>query len=68
MTDISISVEPIENLPDQPIDISELKSTDYYPEKEKKVFFGHYWLKGELSLYKTISVAWITALQSAENL
>jgi hypothetical protein len=52
MTYKTISVEPIENLPEQPIDISELKSNDYYKSKDKKVFFGHYWLKGELSLYK----------------
>ncbi|MGE0929292.1 metallophosphoesterase [Peijinzhouia sedimentorum] len=48
----SISVEPIENLPEQPILTSELKSQDYYQGKDKKVFFGHYWLKGEPSLYK----------------
>lgn len=48
----SISVEPIEGLPEQPILTSELKSQDYYQEKDKKVFFGHYWLKGEPSLYK----------------
>jgi len=52
MTYKSISVEPIENLPEQPIKVSELKSSDYYQDKEKKVFFGHYWLKGEPSLYK----------------
>lgn len=48
----SISIEPIENLPEQPILASELKSQDYYQEKDKKVFFGHYWLMGEPSLYK----------------
>ena len=52
MTYKSISVEPIENLTEQPIEVSELKSSDYYQETEKKVFFGHYWLKGEPSLYK----------------
>jgi len=52
MTYKRISVEPIENLPKQPIDISKLKSNDYYKSKDKKVFFGHYWLKGEPSLYK----------------
>jgi len=31
---------------------SDLKSTDYYQRQEKNVFFGHYWLKGEPSLYK----------------
>jgi hypothetical protein len=52
MTYKSISVLPIENLPEQPIDISELKSIDYYHSKEKKVFFGHYWLSGDPSLNK----------------
>jgi len=52
MTYKSISVEPIEHLPEQPIEVSALTSTDYYPSNEKKVFFGHYWLKGEPSLYK----------------
>lgn len=52
MTYKSISVEPIDNLPAQPMELSELKSLDFYDEKEKKVFFGHYWLKGEPSLYK----------------
>ncbi len=52
MTFKSISVEPIEILPEQSIDESELKSLAYYNNKDKKVFFGHYWLKGEPSLYK----------------
>lgn len=52
MTYKSISVEPIDNLPEQPIELSELKSLDFYSESDKKVFFGHYWLKGEPSLYK----------------
>ena len=34
------------------IEISELKSLDFYTDIDKKVFFGHYWLKGEPSLYK----------------
>lgn len=52
MTYKSISVEPMDSLPNQPIEISELNSIDFYPESDKKVFFGHYWLKGEPSLYK----------------
>jgi len=52
MTYKSISVLPIENLPEQPIELSELKSLDFYRGDDKKVFFGHYWLKGEPSLYK----------------
>ena len=48
----SISVEPIDNLPELPIESSILQSNDYYQSNDKKVFFGHYWLKGEPSLYK----------------
>ncbi len=52
MTYKSISVEPLDNLPEESIDLSELKSTDFYKKSDKPVFFGHYWLKGEPSLYK----------------
>lgn len=52
MTYKSISVEPLDNLPEEPVEIAVLKSTDYYQSGYKKVFFGHYWLKGEPSLYK----------------
>jgi hypothetical protein len=52
MTYKSISVEPLENLPELPVDSSALSSTDYYLPNDKKVFFGHYWLKGEPMLYK----------------
>ncbi|MBK6699255.1 MAG: metallophosphoesterase [Saprospiraceae bacterium] len=52
MTYKSISVEPIANLTDKAINISELKSLEYYPINDKKVFFGHYWLQGEPLLYK----------------
>lgn len=52
MTYKSISVEPIDNLPDLPIAVTEFKSIDFYPRNDKKVFFGHYWLKGEPSFYK----------------
>lgn len=52
MTYKSISVEPLEALPDIPIKLSELKSLEFYRNDDKKVFFGHYWLKGEPSLYK----------------
>ncbi len=48
----SISVEPLDNLPEHPIQLSELKSLDFYSNHNKNVFFGHYWLKGEPSLYK----------------
>lgn len=52
MTYKSISVESIDNLPELPIDVSELKTLDYYQKNEKKVFFGHYWQKGKPSFYK----------------
>ena len=52
MTYQSISVIPLPNLPENPIDLSEIKSTDYYLSNDKKVFFGHYWLKGQPSIYK----------------
>jgi hypothetical protein len=52
MTYKSISVEPIDNLPEQQIELSELKSLDFYSNKDKKVFFGHYWLNGEPALYR----------------
>ena len=52
MTYKSISVEPLENLPELPVDSNALSSNDYYLPNDKKVFFGHYWLKGEPTLYK----------------
>ncbi|TVQ76094.1 MAG: phosphoesterase [Flavobacteriales bacterium] len=52
MTYKSISVEPIENLPDRPVEQSQITSSEHYKAHEKKVFFGHYWLRGEPSLYK----------------
>lgn len=52
MTYKTISVEPIESLPEKPIDVSKLKSNDYYQSKDKKIFFGHYWLNGEPYLYR----------------
>jgi len=52
MTYKSISVEPIENLPERPIKVSELKSNEYYQSKDKNVFFGHYWLKGNPMIYR----------------
>jgi hypothetical protein len=52
MTYRGISVEPIDCLPEQPVELSGLKSLDFYDKNDKKVFFGHYWLKGEPSFYK----------------
>lgn len=43
----AISVEPLDNLPEQPIELSVLKSLDHYSSADKKVFFGNYWFKGD---------------------
>jgi hypothetical protein len=48
----SISVEPIDYLPEKQIELSKLRSLEYYRDNDKKVFFGHYWLKGDPSFYK----------------
>lgn len=52
MTYKTISVEPLDNLPETLVDLSLFGNNAYYAANEKPVFFGHYWLKGEPSLYK----------------
>lgn len=47
-----ISVEPLEALPEIPIDVSLLKNSDFYNQDDKPIFFGHYWLKGNPVLYR----------------
>lgn len=47
-----ISVESIDNLPESNVDLSLLSNSDYYIEKDKPVFFGHYWLNGKPMLYR----------------
>ncbi|MFS8082554.1 MAG: hypothetical protein ACMG51_03810 [Ginsengibacter sp.] len=47
-----ISIEPHPNLPDTLIGKEFIKDNDFYNENEKPVFFGHYWLKGNPSLYR----------------
>ncbi|MFV0481879.1 MAG: metallophosphoesterase [Campylobacteraceae bacterium] len=42
-----ISVEKIEGLPKERVDVSLLRNTNYYKSGEKPVFFGHYWFRGE---------------------
>jgi hypothetical protein len=42
-----MSVVPMENLPDKPIDVSLLNNSNYYTPLEKSVFFGHYWVSGQ---------------------
>jgi hypothetical protein len=49
MTYRSISVETNDNLPDEPVDVAEC---NYYSTENKVVFFGHYWLKNQPSLFK----------------
>ena len=52
MTYRSISIEPLENLPEEKIDLAKLSAHNFYSDDDKIVFFGHYWLKGEPSIYK----------------
>ena len=52
MTYRSISVEPLDTLPERAIEFPGAEPINFYGDNEKKVFFGHYWLKGEPSLYK----------------
>jgi hypothetical protein len=40
------SVEPFESLPLDLVDISNLDGIRGYPDDEKRIIFGHYWLKG----------------------
>ncbi|HET9747273.1 MAG TPA: metallophosphoesterase [Chitinophagaceae bacterium] len=47
-----ISVIPIDDLPETPITHGKTDLTMYYREDEKPVFFGHYWLTGQPTLYR----------------
>jgi hypothetical protein len=47
-----ISIEPLENIEENPIDLASLKNKEYYKSDNIPVFFGHYWLKGNPMLYK----------------
>ncbi len=47
-----ISIEPLEHFEDSPVDISGLKSLDFYKPDNIPVFFGHYWLRGNPMLYR----------------
>lgn len=49
MTYRSISIENNNNLPNKPIDFEE---PNYYSIENKVVFFGHYWLKNQPSIFK----------------
>lgn len=52
MTYRSISVEPIEILPETPLEQEIINSIKFQPSGNKNLFFGHYWLRGQPSLYK----------------
>jgi hypothetical protein len=52
MTYKSISVEHLESLPNQSIELSELSSLEFHGEDEKNVFFGHYWFKNNPAIIK----------------
>jgi len=47
-----LSVESLPYLPDILIDSNALRTTQFYKPNEVPVFFGHYWLKGEPTLYR----------------
>jgi len=47
-----ISIEPLENFEDSPVDTAGLKNLDFYKADIIPVFFGHYWLKGNPMLYR----------------
>jgi hypothetical protein len=46
------SVELMENLPNDTIHEQLIADATWYLETEKPVFFGHYWLKGNISLFR----------------
>lgn len=47
-----ISVEALDYLPEEPVDLSLFKDLEFYSETEKPVFFGHYWLNGTPGLFR----------------
>ena len=47
-----ISVESIDNLPESAIEVRHMQHPNYYRADDKIVFFGHYWLKGQPSIYR----------------
>lgn len=46
-----LSLQPGITLPDVPVP-EELRIRPFYSEEEVPVFFGHYWLEGEVKLYR----------------
>lgn len=47
-----ISVIPLDDLPESPIDSSLLNNLSFYSAEEKPVFFGHYWMNGHPELIR----------------
>jgi len=47
-----MTIIPNDNLPNEPMDTSALRSLSYYPAREKPVFFGHYWLQGLPEIFR----------------
>lgn len=48
----SISVAPLSNLPDKAIELNSEAPINYYNENKRNIFFGHYWLNGNPSIYR----------------
>lgn len=46
-----LSLQPGITLPDVPVP-EELRTKPFYSEDERPVFFGHYWLDGDVKLYR----------------
>ncbi|TVR36523.1 MAG: phosphoesterase [Balneolaceae bacterium] len=49
----TLIVGQMDTLPDKPVAPSALPSSSPYRENELPVFFGHYWLRGNPSLYRS---------------
>lgn len=47
-----LSVQPTVELPNTPVAPELLPNNDFYKPDERPVFFGHYWLNGQPSLYR----------------
>ncbi len=52
MTYEKLSVEPLKILTQDKINLADLKERDYYKPDQKPVFFGHYWLQGNPTIYR----------------
>jgi len=52
MTYKTLSIVPLDTLPEEPLPEEEPQSNSYYETDEPPVFFGHYWLRGQPTLYR----------------